>query len=410
MKSFSLFTLSNDLRVLLVPMEGAKSITVLGMVKTGSRYETSKKEGLAHFYEHIVFRGTQKYPVKRDLALAVDKIGAEYNGATSKEYTFYYVKSAAKDLDVGLDIVSQLLVYPLLKQGDIDVERGVILEELHMYEDIPHFKAEIELFKLLYSQHPLGKNGIGFPKTINSFQSNDFLAFKKKFYTADKTVVVVAGKMKVEEVKEKVERCFGKMERGQRIAFKLVEGLRGKKFSKIKRQTDQVHLALGVRALPRLDKRRFAQTLLNIILGQGMSSRLFQRIREQEGLCYSIKSDIELFQDTGALAIEAGLNKERVSEATERIKKELFLISKEKVSDDELVKAKDYFQGRLALDLEDSYQQAIFYGEQALLEKNIKRPNDLLREIEKVDNSSILSVGKELFSPENIKLVLVGGR
>ena len=167
-KDFSIFTLANGLRVLLVPMEGAKSVTVLGIVKTGSRYEAPKEEGLAHFYEHMVFKGTQEYPTKKDLALAVDKIGAEYNGATSQEYTFYYVKGAAKDLDVGLNVVSQLLIYPLLEQREIEVERGVILEELHMYEDIPHFKAEMELFKLLYPQHPQGKSGIGYPETIRS--------------------------------------------------------------------------------------------------------------------------------------------------------------------------------------------------------------------------------------------------
>jgi len=409
-KDFSIFTLTNGLRVLLVPMEGAKSVTVLGIVKTGSRYEAPKEEGLAHFYEHMVFKGTQEYPTKKDLALAVDKIGAEYNGATSQEYTFYYVKGAAKDLDVGLNVVSQLLIYPLLEQREIEVERGVILEELHMYEDIPHFKAEMELFKLLYPQHPLGKSGIGFPETINSFQSNDFLAFKKRFYTGDKVVVVITGKMKSGgEVKKKVERYFAGIKGGQEETFKPVKSLGKRKVSKIKRQTDQAHLALGTRALSRLDQRKFAQALLNIILGQGMSSRLFQRIREQEGLCYSIRSGAEPFQDTGVLTIEAGLNKKRINEAIERIKKELFLIGKEKVSDNELAKAKSYFQGQLALGFENSYQQAIFYGKQALLEKNIKGPSDLLKKVKKVDKSSILSIGKELFSPENIKLVLVGG-
>ena len=409
-KNFFVFALPSGLRILLVPIEGAKSVTVLGIVKTGSRYETPKEEGLAHFYEHMLFKGTQKYPTKRDLALAVDKIGAEYNGATSQEYTFYYVKGAAKDLDIGLDIVSQLLVYPLLEQREIEVERGVILEELHMYEDIPHFKAEMELFKLLYPQHPLGKSGIGFPKTINSFQSNDFLAFKKRFYTGDKTVVVITGKMKSRgEMKKKVEHYFAGIKKGKEATFKPVESLGRRKVSKVKRQTDQVHLALGVRALSRLDQQKFAQALLNIILGQGMSSRLFQRIREQEGLCYSIKSGVEPFQDTGVLTVEAGLNKKRVNEAIERIKKELFLISKEKVSDDELAKAKSYFQGQLALGFENSYQQAIFYGKQALLEENIKGPGDLLKKVKKVDKSSILSIGKELFFPENIRLALVGG-
>ncbi len=409
---YSSFNLSNGLRVLLVPMKGVESATVLGMVGVGSRYEAPGQEGLAHFCEHMLFKGTKKYPTKKDLALAVEKIGAEYNGATYQEYTLYYIKSAAKDLELSLDIISQMLIYPLLKQSEVEVERGVILEELHMYEDLPPFKAEMELFKLLYPHHPLGKNGIGSPKTINSFRSNDFLAFKERFYTADKTVVIIAGKISDEkEMRKKAEYYFSAMKRGQAANFEPVDGWgeSKKEMERIKRPTDQVHLAMGVRALSRLDKRRFTQTLLNIILGRGMSSRLFQQIRDQEGLCYSIRSEVELFQDSGVLAVEAGLNKKRIDEAVERIKGELFLMAKKMVSEAELAKAKSYFQGQLALGFENSYQQAIFYGRQALLEKTIRDPQYLLRQIEKVDRQDILSISKKLFSSDNVRLVLVGG-
>ncbi|MDD3532056.1 MAG: pitrilysin family protein [Candidatus Shapirobacteria bacterium] len=406
------FGLSNGLRVLFLP-DRSPSVTVLGLVKTGSRYETPKQEGLAHFYEHMVFKGTKKFPSKKALALAVDRIGAEYNGATGQEYTYYYVKTAKRDWIMGLDLVSQLLIEPRLAEEEIGVERGVILEELNMYYDIPQYRAQIELGKLLFPNHPLGSSGIGTEETIGSFIRKDFLEFKDRFYNLEKVVLVISGGVKKKEnLSRIIERSFFG---SKRVKTKEItprpfrENRRKEKLTKkVFKKTDQIHLAMGVRGLSYYDKRRYAQSLLNIILGGGMSSRLFQEIREKRGLCYSIASSVELFSEVGVFEITAGLNKNRWPEAVEEIKNQLFLLAKKKVGRGELDKAKRFFEGKLALSLEDSYRRAHFYGKQKLLETNIKDYRRVIDVVKKVDVEEILSVAKEIFLPERIKQVLVG--
>ena len=400
------YQLKNQLRLVLVPLVELPSVAVVGMVKTGSRYDKPEKEGLAHFYEHLVFRGTKKYPTKKELALTVDKMGAEYNGATAQEYTFYYVKSAAVYLQSALEIVSQLLVEPLLAEESLDVEKKIILEELHMYEDVPQYKAEMEIMKLLYPRHPLGKTGVGSPRTIERIRREDFLDFQQNFYTADKTVLVVAGNFPKEEVKKMAENYFAKMKTGEPREFLPVLPIGKVAKKRIRRKTDQIHLSLGGRAFSYFSRERFPQTLLNIILGQGMSSRLFQRIREEAGLAYSVKSEAEALADTGVFLISAGLNRQKAEKGVKEIRKELKNIKS--ISQEELAKAKNYFQGQLALSLEDSLAQALFYGKEILLEGKIVEPEKIIKKIKKVKLAEVVEVGEKIFTANNIGEVIVG--
>ena len=400
------YQFKNQLRLVLVPLAGLPSVAVVGMVKTGSRYDKPEKEGLAHFYEHLVFRGTKKYPTKKELALTVDKMGAEYNGATAQEYTFYYVKSAAVYLQSALEIVSQLLVEPLLAEESLDVEKKIILEELHMYEDVPQYKAEMEIMKLLYPRHPLGKTGVGSPRTIERIRREDFLYFQQNFYTADKTVLVVAGNFPKEEVKKMAENYFAKMKTGEPREFLPVLPIGRVAKKRIRRKTDQVHLSLGGRAFSYFSRERFPQTLLNIILGQGMSSRLFQRIREEAGLAYSVKSEAEALADTGVFLVSAGLNRQKAEKGVKEIRKELKNIKS--ISQEELAKAKNYFQGQLALSLEDSLAQALFYGKEILLEGKIVEPEKIIKKIKKVKLAEVVEVGEKIFTANNIGEVIVG--
>jgi predicted Zn-dependent peptidase len=400
------YQLKNQLRLVLVPLAELPSVAVVGMVKTGSRYDKPAKEGLAHFYEHMVFRGTKKYPTKKELALTVDKMGAEYNGATAQEYTFYYVKSAAVYLQSALEIVSQLLVEPLLAEESLGVERKIILEELHMYEDVPQYKAEMEIMKLLYPRHPLGKTGVGSPRTIERIRREDFLDFQQNFYTADKTVLVVAGNFSKKEVKKMAENYFAKMKVGEPRRFSPVLRIDKVAKKRIRRETDQVHLSLGGRAFSYFSRERFPQTLLNIILGQGMSSRLFQRIREEAGLAYSVKSEVEALADTGVFLVSAGLNRQKAEKGVKEIKKELKNIKS--ISQEELAKAKNYFQGQLALSWEDSLTQALFYGKEILLEEKIAEPEKIIEKIKKVKLAEVVEVGEKIFTANNIGEVIVG--
>ncbi len=400
------YQLKNQLRLILVPLAELPSVAVMGMVKTGSRYDKPEKEGLAHFYEHLVFRGTKKYPTKKELALTVDKMGAEYNGATAQEYTFYYVKSAAVYLQSALEIVSQLLVEPLLAEESLGVERKIILEELHMYEDVPQYKAEMEIMKLLYPRHPLGKTGVGSPRTIERIRREDFLDFQQNFYTADKTVLVVAGNFSKKEVKKMAENYFAKMKVGGPRRFPPVLRIDKVAKKRIRRETDQVHLSLGGRAFSYFSRERFPQTLLNIILGQGMSSRLFQRIREEAGLAYSVRSEVEALADTGVFLVSAGLNRQKAEKGVKEIKKELKNIKS--ISQEELAKAKNYFQGQLALSWEDSLTQALFYGKEILLEEKIAEPEKIIEKIKKVKLAEVVEVGEKIFTANNIGEVIVG--
>jgi predicted Zn-dependent peptidase len=400
------YQLKNQLRLVLVPLVELPSVAVVGMVKTGSRYDKPEKEGLAHFYEHLVFRGTKKYPTKKELALTVDKMGAEYNGATAQEYTFYYVKSAAVYLQSALEIVSQLLVEPLLAEESLDVERKIILEELHMYEDVPQYKAEMEIMKLLYPRHPLGKTGVGSPRTIERIRGEDFLDFQQNFYTADKTVLVVAGNFPKKEVKKMAENYFAKMKTGEPREFLPVLPIGRVAKKRIRRKTDQVHLSLGGRAFSYFSRERFPQTLLNIILGQGMSSRLFQRIREEAGLAYSVKSEMEALADTGVFLVSAGLNRQKAEKGVKEIRKELKNIKS--ISQEEVAKAKNYFQGQLALSLEDSLTQALFYGKEILLEGKMVEPEKIIEKIKKVKLAEVVEVGEKIFTANNIGEVIVG--
>ena len=402
-----LFLLKNGLRVALVPIKGSQSVTVLALIKGGSRYESPEEEGLAHFYEHMLFKGTQKYPSKKDWALKADQVGAEYNGATAQEYTFYYLKTAKNDLPVGLDLISQLVIYPLLKEEEIETERGVIKEEVHMYEDLPDLKAELELGKLLYPRHPLGKSGLGRPETIDRFKAKDFKNFGRRFYTAEKTVLVVAGGVGKKD-RALIESFWGGMKKGKKQTFLPVGALGKKKLKKVNRSSDQIHLALGMRALPRSSSLRFAQTLFNIILGQGMSSRLFQRVREEEGLCYSVRSTVDLFQDTAVLEVQAGLNKKKLSLGRKRIREELFSLAEKGASDEELAKAKSFFRGQLVLQLEDSFRRALFYAKQAALEEKTLSPNEVMARIDAVSLADIKKVGRKIVDAKKIKEVLVG--
>jgi len=400
------YQFKNQLRLVLVPLPELASVSVLGLVKIGSRYDSPEKEGLAHFYEHLVFRGTKKYPTKKELALTVDKMGAEYNGATAQEYTFYYVKNAAIHLPQALGIVSQLLTEPLLAEESLGVERKIILEELHMYEDVPQYKAEMEIMKLLYPHHPLGKTGVGSPRSIENIRRDDFLNFQQSFYTADKIVLVVAGNFLKNEVKKMAENNFIGMQRGETREFVPVLPIKKVASKRVKRKTDQVHLSLGGRAFSYFSQERFPQMLLNIILGQGMSSRLFQRIREEKGLAYSVKSEVEALADTGVFLISAGLNRERAEKGIEEIRKELRDIKN--ISSVELAKAKNYFQGQLALSLEDSLAQALFYGKEILLEGKIVEPEEVIKKIKKIKLAEVVETGEKIFTANNIGEVVVG--
>jgi len=423
-------TLDNGLKIITLNIPQSQSVTALLMVKVGSRYEDDKLAGISHFLEHLPAKGTKKYPTAQDLAVTIDSVGAEHNAFTSKEYTGFYVKSASNHLELALDILSQLVFHPLLPEKEIEKEKGVIIEEINMYNDHPMAMVGVEFEKLLYPNSSLGRKVIGYKKIVKALQKKDFLNYKKQWYQPQRMVLGIVGgiervqnlELRIQSLINLIKKYFGKNYLTARAAARSVrqksKGLEKLSFIqqkpaiKIKyKKTEQTHLCLGVRAFPRAHKDRYVMAVLTVILGGNMSSRLFTEVREKRGLAYYIKSDISTYFDNGYLVSQAGVNINKAKEAIKVIIEEyrkVPQVSRVSRASRELRKAKEYLKGKLALGLEDSKDVAGFFVEDFLLEEKIRTPKEIIKEIEKVTLSDIQRIAKKIFVNQGLNLTVIG--
>jgi predicted Zn-dependent peptidase len=403
------YTLKNGLRIVLAPMRDTETATVIVMAGTGSRYETEKENGLAHFLEHMFFKGTQKRPTALDISKELDAIGAEYNAYTSKDHTAYYAKVEAHHLDTALDVVSDMFLNAKLEQAEIERERGTILQEINMYEDAPQRKVEEHFEKLLYGKHPLGRDIAGPKKNIKSFKRQDFIKYLNRGYTARNVVVGVAGKINPKEAKKTIEKHFAHIHDGKRPVFKKIkeEQTRPQVFIKHKK-TDQTHIVLGVRGYDMFHKDRFALLVLATILGGGMSSRLFIEVRERRGLAYSVHTSVETYHDAGYLATQCGVEHENLEKAMNVILSEYKKIATELVDKKELQKAKDYIKGHFALGMEGSDDVVGYLVTQEVLRHKITLPQDHNKMIDKVTAADVLRVAQDIFRNEKLNMAIIG--
>lgn len=412
--------LNSGLQVIRIPMPGVKSVTVLALSNTGSRYESEKEQGIAHFFEHIVFKGTKNYPNAQALAGAIDAIGADFNAFTSKEYTGYYVKSASDNFTTSLDVVSDMLLAPKILQEDIDREKSVIIEEINMYEDTPMSQIGNLFERMFFDGSGLGHDILGTKKTVSNIKSEDFRNFLKRWYGLSNLVLVVSGDKEVVESNKTLElitKYFSKKtdKRNEdrvdtkQIASKEIKVSKDKLLVKFKK-TEQAHLCLGWSGLEREDKKRFALTLLSTVLGANMSSRLFSEIREKRGLCYYVHSDTDYYHNTGIFGASAGVDPSRIKEAITVMLQEFYSLvdGSRPVTQDELKKAKDYISGSLVLGLEDSRSVAQFYGMKQLLSQEIKSPEEVLEEFKKVTLEEVNQIAKELIVKGECRLAVIG--
>ncbi len=401
--------LGNGLRILTVPMKETQTATVVIMVGVGSRYESDKEAGLSHFIEHMMFKGTIKRPTALSISEELDAVGGEYNAFTSKDSTGYYVKVDAKHLDLALDVVSDMYLNSKIDAEEIEREKGTIIQELNMYEDTP-VQSVWDVFEgLLYSGNSLGREIIGNKKTIQNFQRKDFLQYIKKFYVANDTVVCVAGKFDEKKIKTQIQKYFSIMPQDKKVEVKKIKENQKKPELRIKfKKTDQTHLALGLRAYDENHKDRFALSVLSVILGGNMSSRLFIEVRERRGLAYYVRANIESFKDCGFFAVNAGVEHKNLKQAIEVILKEYKKISTELVSEKELKKAKDYLKGKSLMGLEASDEVAMFFINQELRKKKIMKIEEIFAHIDKVKTSDILRVAKDIFQSKKLNLAVIG--
>ncbi|MFA6027766.1 MAG: pitrilysin family protein [Patescibacteria group bacterium] len=403
-------TLKNGLKFLKVPHQGTEAVAVLVMVKVGSRQEIAQNNGVSHFVEHLMFKGTKKRPNTQILSQELDKIGAEFNAFTSKDHTGYYIKAEAAKIDIALDVLSDILFNSVFDKQEIEKERGVITEEINMYEDTPMIYCGEMLEELLFgAKHPLGRLISG-PKTvIKNISREEIINYKEKFYLPSNMIIAVAGKMDKNIEKKVQQYFFYKIQQKKVPVFIKFHDQQKKKRILIKfKETEQVHLALGVAGLSFFSKDLPAINLLSIILGGNMSSRLFINIRERMGLCYYIKAGHDMYEDTGIFSIQAGLDKNRVYEALAAILIELDKIVKNGVDKDELIKAQDYLAGKIALDLEESLAIGSWYAKEKMFLNDLKTPEQKLQEYKQVRTADILRVAKKIFKTDKLNLSIIG--
>ena len=406
---FKKTTLKNGLRIITVPQRSTQAVTVLILVGTGSKYETKEVSGISHFLEHMFFKGTKKRPDKLAIAETLDKIGGIYNAFTGEEYTGYFAKVAATQFDLALDWASDIYLKSILPKKEIEIEKGVIIEEINMLYDNPMAYVGLLWNKLLYGDQPAGWDIAGTKESVNKMNHPKLLNYMRSQYVALNTIICVAGNIKNSQTINKVKKSF--------VQIKTTEP--SKKAKVIERQTqpeslihfkqtDQTHLCLGARGYNIFHPKRYVQDILGIILGGMMSSRLFIEIRDKLGLAYYIKTDVESNSDTGFLVTQAGVDNNNVEKAIFTILKEYRKISQRELPKSELKKAKDYIKGKMTLMLESSDALASFYGAQELLERATLTPKEIYAKIDKVSSQDILKVAKDIFQLKKLNLALIG--
>ncbi|MAE68533.1 hypothetical protein CL635_01855 [bacterium] len=405
---YSTQALSSGLPVLTASADGTASVTVMVFAGAGSRYEQEHERGISHFLEHMFFKGGDRYKNTKEVSMAIDGVGGEFNAFTGKEYAGYYVKVAAENIDLGCDVIGDMLCNASFPQEEIEKERGVIIEEDRMYQDTPMYRAGWDFEELIFGDVPLGWDTIGTHKVINSVQQADFQKHKDRLYTPDNLVITFAGKIDESQALDLGEKYFGKIGGKKDGEFPPLETYGSDKVFLRTKKTEQSHLVIGVPGISSQDPRHFVHKLLGIILGGNMSSRMFLNIREAKGMCYYIDTDSDAYLDAGALTTRAGIDQSRLDEAIKLIIAEYDKVVEGGVEDDEVARAKAYLKGSIILSLEDSEELAHFYGKQKLLYPKIRDIEEYITEIEKVEKGEIDQLAKDLLAHENLRLAVIG--
>jgi predicted Zn-dependent peptidase len=413
------FTLSNGLRVLFIDTKAFSSITTLLLIGAGSRYENKKNNGIAHFFEHMAFKGTKKYPNSLIISSVIEGLGGIFNAFTSKDHTGYWVKATNVHFNTVIEVLSDMILNSLLKNEEIEREKGVIVEEINMYEDTPQKKVGEVFEGLLYKENSLGYDIAGTKDTVSAFNRKTFTDYMNSLYHPSNTVLVVAGglsqvksqKSKVKSHLEIIKKKFAGWKKGEKIDFTNIKENQKKPQQFIKyKKTEQAHFCLGFRTFSFFDNRKYALSVLSTILGGGMSSRLFIEVRERRGLCYYISTGRESYHDVGNIVTQAGVTNrlDKVKEAVEVILKEHNKIKEGAIRKEELLKAKEMIKGRILLSMEDSANVATYFGTKMILEGKIETPEEAIKKIEKVTVGDIVKLATEIFNPERVNFAMIG--
>lgn len=409
MEPIKKIVLKNGLRVLLAPQPQNLAASVLILVEAGSEYETKRISGVSHFLEHLMFKGTMNRPRPGMIAEELAALGAQSNAFTSQEFTGYWAKAEHRKLPKILEIVSDLYLNPIFEPEEIEKERGVIIEELNMYEDTPMRKVQDLFLSLLYGDQPAGWDVGGDKETVKKLTKGDFVKYRTERYVPPATVVAIAGKFNEKEVSQQIKKYFGAVKRRPpKKKPKTTEHQKKPEILVRFKESGQSHLVLGFRAFDLFDKRRYALQVLADVLGGGMSSRLWKRVREELGAAYYVGAEADLFLDHGVLTVSAGVDHGKIETVIRAILEECRRLRDELIPEQELQKSKDHMIGNLILGLETSDEVASFYASQEILTKSLLPPEQLIDRIKKVGAGEIQKVAQELLKDNRLNLAVIG--
>ncbi len=402
-------TLSNGLRVIFAHQPGALAATIAILVEAGSEYEAKRMSGISHFLEHLVFKGTTSRPRPGAISLELESLGADYNALTSQEYTMYYAKAEKRKLDRILELTADMYLNPVFNAAEIEKERGVIMEEINLYEDTPHRRVQDLFSELLYGDQPAGWDVAGKKETIRRLSRADFVGYRRKHYVAPATAIVVAGSFNQNQVWSQIKSLFGDLPRARKPGKPEVLEKQKRPAVKIQfKESKQSHLVLGVRAFDIFDSRRYALRVMGHVLGGGMSSRLFMRIREEMGAAYYVRAEEELLRDHGYFAVSSGVDVKRIQDVIDAVLVELRRLRTEPVGAQELRKAKDHLLGNLVLGLEGSDDLAAFYGGQEILTGQVVDLKTAMARVDAVTAPDILKVAGDILRNDRLNLAVIG--
>ena len=401
--------LDNGLRILTSTMPHTHSVSITVFIGTGSRYESAEQSGASHFIEHMVFKGTAKRPTAKDIAITIERIGGFFDASVGQEESTFWARITQPHLDTALDVMADMLRHARFDPAEIDKERGVIAREINLTLDTPSDLVHLLNNQLVWPDHPLGRDVAGTEESIASLNRDGLLAYKNNHYLPNNTVVSIAGNVEHEAVVSQIAACLGDWARGKVASYQPARNDQSEPRVRVHNQdTRQSYLCLSVPGLPRDHPDRLNLRLLNTVLGEGMSSRLFSGIREKRGLAYNVDSYISALYDTGVIGVDAGVDPGYIGAAIEAILAEWDELRQEEIPSEELTRAKDFIKRQWLLFTEESLSVALWFGSQEILFSEVLTYEEAIEAIKAITTADIHRVAQTLFREEKLNLAVVG--
>lgn len=401
--------LKNGLTIVEVPSNDSQSVVVDIFVKTGSRSETAKENGISHFLEHFLFKGTKKYPNAKTIAELVDSIGGEMNANTGKEHTQYFIKADSRHMQMIFEVLTDMIQNPLLDSEELEREKGVIVEEINMYKDTPMIEVDNVLEGIMWPKDELGRDIAGTKSTVTKFNREMFESYLHRHYQTSNMLIGISGKYNQKLLDRLIKKYWSKVEKHKFHKHSKVTDKQNKVRVKITyKDTEQAHLVIGFKGLNYNDKRNDAAAVLSAVLGGGMSSRLFTEVRERRGLAYYVRAMSGNYIDTGVFSVSSGVQVKKIEDAIIVILKELKKIKNSLVDEKELHKAKEYIKGKSILALEDNQTRLDWFLEQAAFYNRMTTPQKFFDRIDKIKSSDVQKIARDLFQNKNMSLSVIG--